>query len=109
MKEWNVIVAEPAESDIDGVYNYIANTLFEPVTAWRQTERIREAVSSLEEMPERGSLLQNEPWRSRGLRRLIVDNYSIIYEIQESSDTVAVVAVLYSKRNIDAVLSQEER
>ena len=103
MKKWDVVVSDPAESDIDGIHSYIAYTLVEPVTAWRQTERIRDAVISLEEMPERGAFLQNEPWRSRGLRRLIVDNFSIVYEIQENSGTVAVVAVLYSKRNIDAV------
>ena len=108
MKKWQVTISEPAEADLDEIYTYITETLLEPVTAWHQIARIREAVLGLDEMPERGSLLPDEPWRSRGLRRLLVDNYTIIYEIQETADTVVVIAILYSRRNLNEALSQEE-
>ena len=109
MKKWKVVMSDIAETDLDGIYTYIANVLLEPLTALRQYERIRDAVRSLDEMPERGTLLPDEPWRSRGLRRLIVDNYIIIYEILDTTDTVAVIAILYSRRNIGDVLINEGR
>ena len=103
MNEWTVEISSPAEADINGIYTYIAETLLEPVTALRQADRIYEAIFTLEEMPERCPLLADEPWRSRGLRRLIVDSYSVIYEVQEAINTVSVAAVIYSKRDISAV------
>ena len=109
MKKWDVQLSEPAENDLDNIYRYIAETLLEPLTAWHQIERIRKAVFSLDEMPERGSFFPNEPWRSRGLRRIFVDNYCILYDVQETTDTVDVVAIIYSRRNIEEVLDQEER
>ena len=109
MKKWKVVLSDTAETDLDKIYLYIAEVLLEPRIAWRQIERIRETIRKLDEMPERGTLLPDEPWHSRGLRRLIVDNYLIMYEIMEQSDTVAVIAVLYSKRNIGEVLTIEGR
>ncbi|MCL2045604.1 MAG: type II toxin-antitoxin system RelE/ParE family toxin [Oscillospiraceae bacterium] len=109
MKKWDVQLSEPAENDLIDIYRYIAVTLLEPAIAWRQIERIRNAVYSLDQMPERGSLFPNEPWRSRGLRRLFTGNYCILYEIDDETDTVNIIAILYSKRNIDEVLTQDDR
>jgi len=109
MKKWDVQMSGPSENDLDDIYRYIADTLFEPTVAWRQIERIRKAVFSLDQMPERGSLFPDEPWKSRGLRRLFADNYCILYKINDATNTVDVIAILYSKRKIEDVLSQEER
>ena len=109
MKKWDVQLSEQAENDLDDIYRYIAESLIEPAVAWRQIERIRRAVFSLDELPERGSYFPQEPWRSRGVKRLYVDNYCILYEINDATDTVGVIAILYSKRNIEDVLVREER
>jgi len=100
MKHWHVVISDPAETDINEIYSYIADTLFEPAAAWRQAERIYNGIFSLSEMPERCSLLPDEPWRSKGLRRLIVDNYYVIYKIQDDVDTVSVIAVIYGRRDM---------
>ena len=107
MKTWYVQLSELAENDLYDIYRYIAGTLFEATVAWRQIERIRKAVFSLDQMPERGALFPSEPWKSRGLRRLFADNYCILYEINDATDTVDVIAILNSKRKIADVLSQE--
>jgi len=109
MKKWDVQLSEPAENDLDDIYKYIEGVLMEPIVAWKQIERIRNVVLSLDQMPERGSLYPDEPWKSRGLRRLFADNYCILYEINEATDTVDVIAILYSKRKIDDVLNQKDR
>ena len=109
MKKWEVCISSPAETDLDGIYSYIATSLLEPETASHQVERIRKAILSLDEMPERGALLPDEPWHTRGLRHLLVDQYAIIYETQESSDSVTVIAVLHTKRNSGDVMAQGGR
>ncbi|MEG3072496.1 MAG: hypothetical protein RQM92_18180 [Candidatus Syntrophopropionicum ammoniitolerans] len=37
------------------------------------------AINGLDEMPLRHKLYQNEPWHSKGLRVLPVDNYLVFY------------------------------
>ena len=102
-------MSDIAEIDLDEIYTYIAEVLMVPITAWHQIEHIRDAVQSLDEMPERGTLLQDEPWRSRGLRQVFIDNYVIIYDIHKQSFTVTVIAIIYSRRNIGDFLSFEGR
>ena len=103
MKIWHVNITDSAERDIDEIYNHIAEKLIEPATAWNQIERIYNGIFTLDKMPQRCPLLQEEPWQSKGLRKLTVDNYFVIFEIQESIDIVNIIAVLYSRRDLAAI------
>jgi plasmid stabilization system protein ParE len=90
---------------MEAIYNYIAEKLLEPVTAAKQYDRIADAILTLEEMPERIRLMNSKPERSRGLRPLIVDNYTVFFVV--NVETVQIVRVLYSASNITHRLSDE--
>ena len=107
MKKWYVSISEPAEHDLDSIYKHITESLLEPVIAWNQIERIREAIFKLDQMPERFPLYQEEPWLSLGIRRMNIDNYAVFYLIDDSSNSVSVVSVIYSRRNIPGVLNNQ--
>ncbi len=53
-----------------------------------QTLRIMKTIRSLEEMPMRHQLYGEEPWHSRGIRFLPVDNYLIFYLPEGPQNTV---------------------
>jgi len=53
MKLYEVLISNKANEDMDSIYEYIAETLLEPVTAANQYDRIADAILSLEEMPDR--------------------------------------------------------
>ena len=53
-------------------------------------------------MPERIKLMESEPERTRGLRRLIVDNYAVFFIIAD--DVVIVTNVLYGASDIESRL-----
>ena len=38
-----------------------------------------------------------------GLRKLTVDNYLVIFELQETVDIVSIIAVVYSRRDLTAI------
>ena len=59
------------------IYEYIALELLVSETASEQTQRIMHRIRSLEEMPMRHQLYEEEPWHSQGIRCLPVDNYLI--------------------------------
>ena len=68
-----------------------------------QYNRIADAILKLDEMPERFRVMDSEPEHSRGVRRMLVDNYSVFYIIEE--DSVVVTDVLYTPSDIGRRLS----
>jgi toxin ParE1/3/4 len=76
----------------------------EPVIAEKQYTRIEKAVYTLDQMPERFRRYEKEPWRSRNLRVMPVDNYSVFYTVNNKKRVVTVIRVLYGKRNIEREL-----
>jgi plasmid stabilization system protein ParE len=103
MKHYEVLVSDKADKDMEAIYTYIAETLLAPVAAAGQYDRIATAILSLEEMPERIKLMDSEPGHSKGLRALIVDNYTVFFVIK--GKTVNIVRVLYSASDINKRLS----
>ena len=105
MKCFAVEITDRALADMEAIYNYIADNLLLPETAMQQFNRIAEAVESLTSLPERCRRFESQPERDMGLRLLPVDNYSVIYSIDE--DRVVVLRVLYSASDIIAHLRDE--
>ena len=102
---YKIIYTRESEQDLINIYRYIAVNLSVPETAKKQADRIMDAIKGLDEMPFRHKLYQNEPWRSKGLRVLPVDNYLIFYIVAEEEKTVAIVRIMYGGRNIELQLS----
>ncbi len=102
---FEVAYSAEARQDLRDIYEYIAYELLEPQAASRQTERILKAVRSLEQMPMRHRLYEEEPWHSQGLRVLPVDNYLVFYLLDEIIATVSIIRIMYGGRDIDKQLN----
>ena len=90
---------------MEDIYRYIAEKLQSPENAIGQYNRIADGILTLETFPERHTVVDFEPERRSGLRRLLVDNYSVFYVIREKQ--VIVTSVLYSASNIEQRLKEE--
>ena len=104
---WEVEYTESAYRDLDGIYDYIANVLLEPVIAQNQTDRIMDAADSLDHMPLRYRLYEHEPWRSKGWRIMPVDNYVVFYLPDETDGIVSVIRIMHGSRNITEHLNDD--
>ena len=82
--KWKIEYTHAADSDLQNIYDYIANVLLEPHIAQKQTDRIMHTAESLDFMPFRHRLCDYEPWRSRGWRFVPIDNYLVFYLPDES-------------------------
>ena len=60
---------------------------------------------SLNTMPERYRRYEKEPWKSRGLRVLPVDNYVVLYIPDCDKKVVTILRVMYARRDIDHQLN----
>lgn len=104
MMKYNLVIAEAAEADINGIADYISYELKEPNTALKQLARIQEAMATLEELPERHSLVQDEYLAAKGIRKLPIDNYLLFYTVNKSANTVNIVRVLHGRRDWESIL-----
>ena len=91
---FEVEISEQAEADLRGIFEYIAFTLLAP----------ENGILSLEQYPMLHRAYEKEPWHSRGLRVLPVDNYVVLYIPNEETKVVTVIRVMYGGRNIDKEL-----
>ena len=101
---YEVELSEQADSDLRGIFEYIAFELQSPENASGQLDRLEEQILSLDIMPERYRKYENEPWKSRGLRVLPVDNYVIFYIPDSNKKIVTILRVMYAGRDIDLSL-----
>ena len=99
MKQYGILITDEALNDMESIYEYIAEELLAPDTAMGQYNRIADAIETLDQMPERIKLMESEPEKTRGLRKLIVDNYAVFFIIV--GDTVIVTNVLYGASDIE--------
>ena len=104
MSKWKVVLTPEFKQEFRDIYIYIANTLLVPETAKKQCQRILENVESLNEMPNRFAPVEKEPWPSRGLRKLVVDNFVVFYYPNEKAQEVVVFHVFYGGRNVEKLL-----
>lgn len=106
MDNYAVQITETALRDMEELYQYISRKLKSPTNAMRQYNRIADGILTLEMFPKRYRVVDFEPERSAGLRRMTVDHYSVFYVIR--GGCVVVTAVLYSASDIERRLRERE-
>jgi len=106
MSEWKIVLTPEFKQEIKDIHSYIANTLLVPETALKQVKRIIDTVETLDNMPLKFPLYNKEPWRSRGLRKMPVDNFIVFYLPNQDTNEVVIFHVFYGGQNIEDLLKQ---
>lgn len=97
-----------AKKDLKAIFSYIAYSLEARQTADRQAGRIRDAVRALDFLPERHPVVDWEPWHSRMIRRLSVNNYVVYYRVESEQSIVKIMRIVYGGRDIKNITVAEE-
>ena len=105
---YDVRITAQAKNDLRGIYEYIALVLLAPENAKGQLGRLESGILGLETMPFRFREYETEPWKSRGLRVMPVDNYVVFYIPSKEESIVTVIRVMYSGRDTDTQSSDEQ-
>lgn len=104
MMIYELTTTEQAESDLRGIYEYIAFELLSPENAEGQLDRLEEHIIGLETFPEKFRAYEKEPWKSRGLRVMPVDNYLVFYIPDKDAGIVTIIRVMYAGRDVEKQL-----
>lgn len=99
MNRYRVKISERASRKLRDIHDYIAHEMQMPPYAQAQVERLEDAIMKLDILPERCKVMDAQPWHDRAIRRLLADNYSIFYFINE--DEVIVIDILYSRSDLE--------
>ena len=103
---YEVITTKQADSDLREIYEYIAFELLSPENAAGQLDRLEQSMLKLETFPEKFRAYEKEPWHSRDLRVMPVDNYLVFYVPNKETKIVTVLRVMYAGRDVDRQLNE---
>lgn len=99
MGNYIVKITSQAEEQIHEIAHYISYELKSPNAALHLMDTLEDAFSSLMQFPHRITIVNDEPWHSKGIRRLPVKNFFIYFWLDEDNMKVQITAVIYSKRD----------
>lgn len=95
MKKYKVVLQSEAVANLNAIAMYVSQVLKSPLAAINLEIQLTEAVLSLEYHPQRAPFFSDKFKLSsqEEVRKLIVDNYIILFYIDESSEVVHIVSV----------------
>jgi len=97
--KFKIIIESAAKADMRGILKYIAETFKVPPTAQRIYRSIKKQILTLEKMPLRNPLANDEILAARHLRLMPVENYTVFYIVDEERKQVHILRVLYNRRD----------
>ena len=103
---YEVRMTPETKNDLRGIFENIAFDLQSVQNAAGQIERLEKGISELNQMPERFRKYEKEPWHSRNLRVMPVDNYLVFYIPDQTTGIVTVIRVMYGGRDADRRLNE---
>ncbi len=95
---YEIIIQEKAENDLRRIVEYITDCLCERNIALKIYKEISQGIMSLEMMPKRCPVIDLEPFKRNDIRRLIINNYSAFYFVNEETSTVHILHIVYNHR-----------
>ena len=99
MDEYKVKITPQASAQMLELFSYISNTLKEPVAAERLLDELQKSILSLDTMPKRVALVDEQPWLSYGVHKMPVKNFLVYFWVNEELKEVHITAVIYGRRD----------
>lgn len=91
--------------EIRDIFAYISNTLKDPNAARRLRKKVIHNILLLEDSPRICKKTEKLSKAKRPYRRMVINNYIILYTIDETNKVVYISHIYYNKRNyIDYLL-----
>lgn len=99
MDTYLVNITQFAEEQLRDIRNYIVNELHAPDSANRVLDYLEKEFNTLSQLPQRIVLVDEEPWHSEGIHKMVVKNFIAYFWIDEAKMIVHITAVVYKKRD----------
>ena len=101
---YKVKLGDNAKVDLNNISDYIEYNLEEPMAATNLVSKILKQSFSLSDNPYLFKLYDSEPWHSMGWRYFPVNNYLVFYIVDDATQSVEILRIIYGSRNIEQLL-----
>ncbi len=96
---YEIEFTEDARDEIREIYKYISENLVAKQAARDLMKKMRNTIMDLAESPKLYMKIEKKDRRKRDFRRIVIDNYIILYTIDEEKKTVYIAHMYYGRRN----------
>ena len=97
--KYNVIISADAHDDIDSILCYIVNSLKNPIAAKNLLDKIENVYADLADNPFMYACCNDGRLKHDEYRKVVINNYILIYRVDESAGIVYVVRFFYGRQN----------
>ena len=78
MNEYEVRVTRQALEQIKEIVHYISNDLMAPDAAHNLLDKMKAEITKLSSFPKNHALIDEEPWRTEGVRKIVIPSIIIL-------------------------------
>ncbi len=105
-EKYRVIITPQAQQQLTAIRDYILFELKSPAAAKNTLSALKTAIESLEQMPNRIPLTDEEKWREYGVHKMTVNNFLVYFTVDKEDTAVYVFAVVYARRDQKKALEE---
>lgn len=98
-KQFKIVFTNDCKQEMDNIYNYISNNLYAPKAAKKLMNKVETTTQSLKDMPEAYMTIKKYSELEMEYRRIVINNYVIIYTISEEKNSIYIVHMYYGGSN----------
>jgi len=107
MSKFSVTVLPVAESDMQGIGDYVAQTLCNRTAALKLIDKFYDSFNRIAEFPESGAKVDLSAALKNSYRFTVVESYMIFYTVDMQNKKVIIARVLYGASNYLSILKDE--
>ena len=101
---YKVTISDAAEGDLNEIIGYIATALANPQAAASLADKIATCYDDLSRTPYMYGQCLNLRLQALGYRRVSIQNYIMVYRVDEESKTVYVLRFFYGPSDYERLI-----
>ena len=83
MDEYEVRVTRQALEQMKEIVHYISYDLMSPAAADNLLDKFKAEILKLSSLPKKYARIEEEPWRTEGIRKMVVQKFLIYYWVDD--------------------------
>lgn len=96
---YRLVITELAHEDLDNIVSYIAVQLDNPMAAANFLDEVERCYDFLKSNPLMFERCQDVRLETEGYRKATINNYVLVYKVDETAKTVVIYRFFYGAQN----------
>ena len=97
-------ITDAAKSELYGIFDYITYKLHNYTSAIALYEKMVTSINLVCSFPESCPIGDSDIAKKHQIRKILVDNYVILYKYFKESSTITILHIIYAKRDLNELM-----